>query len=98
MSVMRQDLIDTPKLERGRRQRVRVPTLIGMQTDEGLTLDRLKADVDWLPELESAGSDPRDAITLQHALHMSTDHPVDSFQDGICHRLRTLLLGRKRAQ
>ena len=56
-------------------------TLIGMRIDEGaLTLDQ-SLNVDWLPELKSAGSDPRDAITLQHALHMSTGlYPVDSFR------------------
>ena len=56
-------------------------TLIGMRIDEGaLALDQ-SLNVDWLPELKSAGSDPRDAITLQHALHMSTGlYPVDSFR------------------
>ena len=56
-------------------------TLIGMRIDEGaLALDQ-SLNVDWLPELKSAGSDPRDAITLRHALHMSTGlYPVDSFR------------------
>ena len=56
-------------------------TLIGMRVDEGrLSLDQ-SLDLDWLPELKSDESDPRGAITLRHALHMSTGlYPVDSFR------------------
>ena len=56
-------------------------TLIGMRVGEGrLSLDQ-SLDVSWLPELKTDDLDPRDAITLQHALHMSTGlYPVDSFR------------------
>jgi CubicO group peptidase (beta-lactamase class C family) len=55
-------------------------TLIGMLVDDG----RLQLDAplgfDWLPELRSPESDPRNAITLRHVLNMSSGlEPVDSF-------------------
>jgi hypothetical protein len=35
---------------------------------------------DWLPEATAADTDPRNKITLRHALHMSSGlYPVDSF-------------------
>ena len=47
-------------------------TLIGMLVDEG----RLELDgplgFEWLPETSSPETDPRNAITLRHALNMST--------------------------
>jgi len=47
-------------------------TLIGMLVDEG----RLELDgslgFEWLPEASSPETDPRNAITLRHALNMST--------------------------
>ncbi|MEM9664170.1 MAG: serine hydrolase domain-containing protein, partial [Bacteroidota bacterium] len=47
-------------------------TLIGLQVDAG-TLD-LDAPLgfDWLPEAPHAEHDPRQAITLRHALHMAS--------------------------
>ena len=35
---------------------------------------------DWLPEVTASETDPRNRITLRHALHMSSGlYPVDSF-------------------
>jgi len=55
-------------------------TLIGILVDQGkLTLDD-SLGFTWNPELPDAASDPRNAITLRHALHMSSGlYPVDSF-------------------
>ena len=55
-------------------------TLIGMLVDEGkLSLDG-PLEIDWLPEVLSDETDPRDTITLRHLLHMSSGlYPVDSF-------------------
>ena len=55
-------------------------TLIGMKVDAGeLSLDA-PLGFDWLPEVTAAESDPRNRITLRHALHMSSGlYPVDSF-------------------
>ncbi len=55
-------------------------TLVGMLVDDG----RLELDaplgIDWLPDVESAESDPRHTITLRHVLNMSSGlFPVDSF-------------------
>jgi CubicO group peptidase (beta-lactamase class C family) len=54
-------------------------TLIGILVDDG----RLELDVplglDWLPEVESPETDPRDAITLRHVLNMSSGlDPIDN--------------------
>jgi CubicO group peptidase (beta-lactamase class C family) len=56
-------------------------TLIGMLADQGkLALDE-PLDIDWLPELRSAETDPRNTITLRHLLNMSSGlEPVDSFR------------------
>ena len=55
-------------------------TLIGMLVDQG------KIDLDaplgfaWEPSLENPQNDPRNAITLRHALNMSSGlYPIDSF-------------------
>ena len=55
-------------------------TLIGMLVDEGkLELDE-PLGLDWLPDVTAREHDPRDAITLRHALNMSSGlYPVDSF-------------------
>jgi len=55
-------------------------SLIGMLVEEGkLSLDE-PLDIDWLPEVASGESDPRDEITLRHVLNMSSGlYPVDSF-------------------
>ncbi len=55
-------------------------TLFGMLVDDG----RLKLDaplgINWLPNIEGADNDPRNAITLRHVLNMSSGlYPVDSF-------------------
>jgi len=54
--------------------------LIGIQVDRGeLQLDQ-PLPFDWLPEVDLPEQDPRRAITLRHALHMSSGlYPVDSF-------------------
>ena len=47
-------------------------TLIGMLVDEGrMSLDE-PLGFEWLPEARSPETDPRNAITLRHALNMST--------------------------
>jgi CubicO group peptidase (beta-lactamase class C family) len=53
-------------------------TLIGMLVDRGrMALDR-PLDVDWLPPVASPETDPRRAVTLRHALNMSSGlDPVD---------------------
>ncbi|MHA7817028.1 MAG: serine hydrolase domain-containing protein [Pseudohaliea sp.] len=55
-------------------------TLMGLRAADG----RLELDaplgIDWLPPLASDDTDPRNAITLRHLLHMSSGlYPVDSF-------------------
>ncbi|NQY02030.1 MAG: serine hydrolase [Halieaceae bacterium] len=57
-----------------------VATLIGMQVDAGnLALDESLGET-WLPALPHDAPDPRDAITLRHALNMSSGlYPIDSF-------------------
>lgn len=54
-------------------------TLIGTLVDEGrLSLDE-PLGFDWLPEIRSAETDPRSAITLRHVLNMSSGlYPVDN--------------------
>lgn len=54
-------------------------TLIGMRVDDGeLALDKPLGE-SWLPEIEGAARDPRDAITLRQVLNMSSGlYPVDS--------------------
>jgi CubicO group peptidase (beta-lactamase class C family) len=53
-------------------------TLVGMLVDEGrMSLDE-PLGLEWLPELRSPETDPRNAITLRHVLHMSTGlYPTD---------------------
>ncbi len=55
-------------------------TLIGMLVaEQKLALDE-PLKLPWLPAMPAAESDPRDAITLRHVLHMSSGlYPVDSF-------------------
>jgi len=55
-------------------------TLIGILVDRGeLQLDA-PLGIDWLPQLGSPQTDPRNAITLRHVLQMSSGlYPVDSF-------------------
>ena len=54
-------------------------TLIGTLVDKGnLSLDE-PLQIDWLPNLRSPDTDPRNAITLRHVLHMSSGlYPVDN--------------------
>ena len=54
-------------------------TLIGMLVDDGrLDLDA-PLGFEWLPAVASPESDPRNAITLKHLLHMSSGlYPVDN--------------------
>ena len=56
-------------------------TLFGMLVDDGrMDLDA-PLGIEWLPELISPESDPRNAITLRHVLNMSSGlYPVDSFR------------------
>lgn len=56
-------------------------TLIGILVDDGrMDLDA-PLGFEWLPALRTAESDPRDDITLRHALNMSSGlYPVDSFR------------------
>ncbi|MEJ2504550.1 MAG: serine hydrolase, partial [Gemmatimonadota bacterium] len=54
-------------------------TLIGILVDDG----RLQLDaplgLEWLPDAGSPETDPRDAITLRHVLHMSSGlEPIDN--------------------
>ena len=53
-------------------------TLVGMLVDEGrMSLDK-PLGLDWLPAVRNPGTDPRNAITLRHVLHMSTGlYPTD---------------------
>jgi CubicO group peptidase (beta-lactamase class C family) len=55
-------------------------TLIGMMVDQGrMALDQ-PLGIDWLPKAASPETDPRRAITLRHALNMSSGlYPVDSW-------------------
>ena len=55
-------------------------TLIGMLADQGkMELDK-PLGIEWLPQLNSAETDPRADITLRHVLNMSSGlYPVDSF-------------------
>ena len=55
-------------------------TLIGMKVDAGeLSLDD-PLGFDWRPAVTASNKDPRNNITLRHALHMSSGlYPVDSF-------------------
>lgn len=55
-------------------------TLIGMKIDAGeLSLDD-PLGFDWRPKVTASNTDPRNEITLRHALHMSSGlYPVDSF-------------------
>ena len=54
-------------------------TLFGMLVGDGrLALDE-PLGFDWLPDVSSADSDPRSAITLRHVLNMSSGlYPVDN--------------------
>ena len=55
-------------------------TLIGLLVDRGEMQLDAPLDVEWLPEVAAAETDPRRAITLRHVLHMSSGlDPVDSF-------------------
>lgn len=47
-------------------------TLIGMLVDEGLMSLDAPLEIEWLPAVGSAESDPRKNITLRHALNMSS--------------------------
>lgn len=47
-------------------------TLIGMTVDEGLLALDEPLDLEWLPTVGSADSDPRQNITLRHVLNMSS--------------------------
>jgi CubicO group peptidase (beta-lactamase class C family) len=53
-------------------------TLVGMLVDEGrMSLDE-PLGLEWLPEVRSPETDPRNAITLRHVLNMSTGlYPTD---------------------
>ncbi|MDG1013320.1 MAG: serine hydrolase [Luminiphilus sp.] len=53
--------------------------LIGLRVDSGhMELDT-PLPIDWLPQQGEAGRDPRSAITLRHALNMTTGlYPVDN--------------------
>jgi CubicO group peptidase (beta-lactamase class C family) len=55
-------------------------TLIGMLVDQGkMALDE-PLGFEWGPELPNPENDPRNAITLRHALNMTSGlYPVDSF-------------------
>ena len=54
-------------------------TLIGMLVDQGkMRLDQ-PLGFEWLPDIRSHAADPRNAITLRHALNMSTGlYPLDN--------------------
>ena len=54
-------------------------TLIGILVDDGrLALDE-PLGLEWLPRVRSPETDPRDAITLRHVLHMSSGlEPIDN--------------------
>lgn len=54
-------------------------TLIGMLVDDGrMALDE-PLGFDWLPAIENPQNDPRNEITLRHAMNMSSGlYPVDS--------------------
>ena len=54
-------------------------TLIGILVDDGrMSLDA-PLGLSWLPEATSPETDPRDAITLRHVLHMSSGlEPIDN--------------------
>ena len=56
-------------------------TLIGMKVDSGILALDAPLAFEWLPAIKDRPApDPRDAITLRHALHMSSGlYPVDSF-------------------
>jgi len=56
-------------------------TLFGMLVDDGrLELDE-SLGFEWLPQVISPETDPRNAITLRHVLNMSSGlYPVDSFR------------------
>lgn len=56
-------------------------TLIGMLVDDGrMHLDK-PLGFEWGPDVISHATDPRNEITLRHALNMSTGlYPVDSFR------------------
>ena len=55
-------------------------TLFGMLVDDGrLELDA-SLGIEWLPDVDGADDDPRNAVTLRHVLNMSSGlYPVDSF-------------------
>ncbi len=55
-------------------------TLIGMLVDDGVMALDEPLDIDWLPAVADAGTDPRGKITLRNVLNMSSGlYPVDSF-------------------
>jgi CubicO group peptidase (beta-lactamase class C family) len=55
-------------------------TLIGILVDQGKMQLDAPLKLDWLPEIPSPETDPRNAITLRHLLNMSSGlYPVDSF-------------------
>jgi CubicO group peptidase (beta-lactamase class C family) len=55
-------------------------TLFGILSDEGRMQLDAPLGIDWLPEMASPETDPRDRISLRHVLNMSSGlYPVDSF-------------------
>jgi len=55
-------------------------TLFGMLVDQGRMELDTPLDLEWLPTVAVAETDPRKAITLRHVLNMSSGlYPVDSF-------------------
>jgi CubicO group peptidase (beta-lactamase class C family) len=55
-------------------------TLIGMLVDQGRMELDAPLGIDWLPQVLSPETDPRQAVTLRHVLNMSSGlYPVDSF-------------------
>ncbi|MEM7361040.1 MAG: serine hydrolase [Pseudomonadota bacterium] len=55
-------------------------SLIGILVEQGkMKLDE-SLGIEWLPALDASEADPRDEITLRHALNMASGlYPVDSF-------------------
>ena len=54
-------------------------TLIGILVDDGRMALDAPLGLEWLPEVRSPETDPRDAITLRHVLHMSSGlEPIDN--------------------
>ena len=73
-----------------------------MRVDEGLLVDQ-SLNVGWLPNSNRMSQTYEEAITLRHALHMSTGlYPVDSFRWNMPRDQDSLLgrgeLGERRAE